>query len=153
MGAHISRESGYRGALILVNKNMKLKPLTHFEAHSEEGVMEVCGITGKKSKITILAVYRPLRGSMETFSHKMRVCLEETQRKTVRNTLEPKVLKDEERRSLYEEHLNKELESIRSINDTNEHWLKLKEAFTETNEIFLTNTGRRTRNKRMTETF
>ncbi|KAL3288694.1 hypothetical protein HHI36_003128 [Cryptolaemus montrouzieri] len=53
----------------------------------------------------------------------------------VRKTLEPKVLKDEERRSLYEEHLNKELESINSINDTNEHWLKLKEAFTETNEI------------------
>ncbi|KAL3272717.1 hypothetical protein HHI36_014179 [Cryptolaemus montrouzieri] len=44
---------------------------------------------------------------------------------TVRKTLQPKVLKDEERRSLYEEHLNKELESIRSINDTNEHWLKL----------------------------
>ncbi|KAL3271466.1 hypothetical protein HHI36_021952, partial [Cryptolaemus montrouzieri] len=41
--------------------------------------------------------------------------------KTVRKTLEPKVLKDEERRSLYEEHLNKELESIRSINDSNEH--------------------------------
>ncbi|KAL3285744.1 hypothetical protein HHI36_000271 [Cryptolaemus montrouzieri] len=67
--------------------------------------------------------------------------------KTVRKTLEPKVLKDEERRSLYEEHLYEELESIRSINDTNEHWLKLKEAFTETNEIFLTNTGRRKRNK------
>ncbi|KAL3274950.1 hypothetical protein HHI36_019726 [Cryptolaemus montrouzieri] len=39
--------------------------------------MEVCGIIGKKIEKTILAVYRPPLGSMETFSHKMRVCLEE----------------------------------------------------------------------------
>ncbi|XP_030765797.1 uncharacterized protein LOC115889859 [Sitophilus oryzae] len=72
-------------------------------------------------------------------------------RKSLRKNLDPKLLRDQQTRSMYENHINRELESIVSTNDIEKHWLGIKQAFKNTNENLLTANRTTAKNEWMSE--
>lgn len=77
--------------------------------------------------------------------------LAKPKRKIFKKILDLQLLKDEKTRSQYEEHLNEELKSVISTNDTNKHWLDLRQIFKTTNEKFLTKKNTTAKSEWMTK--
>ncbi|XP_030763694.1 craniofacial development protein 2-like [Sitophilus oryzae] len=72
-------------------------------------------------------------------------------RKSLRKNLDPKLLRDQQKRSMNENHIKIELESIVSTNDIEKHWLGIKQAFKNTNENLLTANRTTAKNEWMSE--